>query len=161
MDNLNISELISAPFTATADAQTSLSETTINFIQKICIDSDNKVINVTFNYVSVDDDGNNIDRRIVIPLIALVRIPNLSIKDCTLEFLLEINEVSSSNSSSINTDSTSLSKTSFKGKLSSTNKSSRGTNTSATYLLKMSATDDGPTEAMSKILDVLSNPTSL
>ena len=149
MENIPISDIISGPLIATSDAQKQLTSTTLDFIQSVGLDEDNKVKTIEFSYELNDGDLIN-TMTVTVPLLSILKTPNLSIKSTEINFNIEINEQE-------NTTSDQQNQLLFLGRLTSNKKMERQTNTTSTYSYKLVASDDGPPEGLSKIIDMLNN----
>ena len=173
---LPMSSLIGGPLQAAATAQGTLANITSDFITKVGLEKDGdtlKARTVAFNYqkpvknTTTDKDGNTTDTwskqnmDLQVPLLTIVKAPNLQVKDVEINFNME---VKSSAASSNETDSKASvdaswsgwgAKVSFHGSVSNKNTSQRSSDTSAKYEVKVSATDDGAPEGLMKVLDIL------
>ncbi len=173
---LPMSSLIGGPLQAAATAQGTLANITSDFITKVGLEKDGdslKARTVAFNYqkpvknTTTDKDGNTTDTwskqdmSLDVPLLSIVKAPNLQVKDVEINFNME---VKSSAASSNETDSKASvdaswsgwgAKVSFHGSVSNKNTSQRSSDTSAKYEVKVSATDDGAPEGLMKVLDIL------
>ena len=179
LTDLPLDNLIGAPLVAAAAAQTELSASTVNFIYGVGLKNLNadipnstadwQPVYLEFSYASQgsakDDSGayTNISQ-IRVPLIAVVHIPSLSIKEVTIDFTMSImgsaTYGASSRSDGIYTSAAvgngyvSRNNT-FTGRVAAAAVNRRTSNQTATYNIKVKATDTGYPEGMSKILDVL------
>jgi len=173
---LPMSSLIGGPLQAAATAQGTLANITSDFITKVGLEKDGdglKARTVAFNYqkpvknTTTDKDGNTTDTwskqdmSLDVPLLSIVKSPNLQVKDVEINFNME---VKSSAASSNETDSKASvdaswsgwgAKVSFHGSVSNKNTSQRSSDTSAKYEVKVLAKDDGAPEGLMKVLDIL------
>lgn len=149
MENIPISDIISGPLVATADAQRQLTNTTLDFIQSVGLDESNSIKTIAFTY-ELNDGSTSTTMTVTVPLLTILKTPNLSIKSTEINFNIEINEQESSVTDSNN-------KFAFLGRLTSTKKIERETNTTSTYSYKLIAEDSGPPEGLARIMDILNN----
>ena len=149
MENIPISDIISGPLVATSDAQTQLTNTTLDFIKSVGLDENNSIKTIAFTY-ELNDGSTPITMTVTVPLLSILKTPNLSIKSTEINFNIEINEQESSVTDSNN-------KFAFLGRLTSTKKIERETNTTSTYSYKLIAEDSGPPEGLARIMDILNN----
>lgn len=161
---LPIAELISAPLIGAAQAQGQLAHLTSEFVQSVGVDpQNNKIRTVDFTYPGYDNTGAQVDKKLQVPLLSIVNIPNLAVKKAEVEFTMEVKQQVVDKSSTDKTGS-------FEGKAgwgpfsakisgSVTTKSehTRQTDKSAKYDVKVEARDDGPPEGLARILDILAN----
>jgi len=149
MENIPISDIISGPLVATSDAQTQLTNTTLDFIKSVGLDENNSIKTIAFTY-ELNDGSTPTTMTVTVPLLSILKTPNLSIKSTEINFNIEINEQESSITDSNN-------KFAFLGRLTSTKKIERETNTTSTYSYKLIAEDSGPPEGLARIMDILNN----
>lgn len=154
MESIPISDIISKPLVATSEAQRQLTQSTVDFIQTIGMETDQSVKTIEFNY-NIMNDGVEENIIVKVPLLSILKTPNLSVKSTEIEFHMEINDLVETETESSGNGG--LSRYSYYGKLSSKTKSERTTNTSSNYIFKLQATDDGPPEGLSRILDMLND----
>lgn len=164
---LPIDELIGAPLMAAAAAQGKLALTTVEFIKEIGMEND-KVRNVDFTYETTDASSSNhtpIQNKLSVPLLSIVNIPNLSIKEANVDFCMEV-RAQSMDKSSVNTSTTVSAsfngswfcpvKTKITGTIATASEHTRSTDKSAKYTISVKAADSGYPEGLSKVLDILS-----
>ena len=149
MENIPISDIISGPLIATANAQMQLTNTTLDFIQSVGLDESNSIKTIAFTY-DLNDGSTTTTMTVTVPLLSILKTPNLSIKSTEIDFNIEINEQETSTSNSNN-------QFAFLGRLTSAKKIERETNTTSTYSYKLVAEDNGPPEGLSRIMDILNN----
>ena len=173
---LPMSDLISQPLIAAAQAQGQLAGVTQQFIKDIGLQGDDnslsaRTVNFGFNSPVTDSAGNTTleHNDLNVPLLSIVNVPNLSVKKATVDFTMEVKSSSkdtSSSSTSGNVSTTAKYKSwwspvSVKMTASvSTNKKSehaRSTDNSAKYDVHVEARDDGAPEGLMKVLDILNS----
>ena len=169
--------LIGGPLQAAATAQGQLASITSDFITNVGLQDDGQgnlsARTVAFNYdkpvktSATDADGNVTDTWDVkplslnVPLLSIVKAPNLQVKDVEINFYMEVK--ASSNATNENSQNASVdaswrgwgAKVKFHGSVSNKNTSQRSSDSSAKYDVKVSATDDGAPEGLMKVLDIL------
>ena len=174
---LPMSSLIGGPLQAAATAQGTLANITSDFINNVGLEKDkNGDLNartVNFKYqkpvknTTTDKDGNTTDTwskqnmDLQVPLLTIVKAPNLQVKDVEINFNMEVK--ASSNATNENSQNASVdaswrgwgAKVKFHGSVSNKNTSQRSSDSSAKYDVKVSATDDGAPEGLMKVLDIL------
>lgn len=92
--NLDFRSLIGGPLTASIEAQSDAALATVSFINSVGKDKDGKPTTVTFNY------GDGIETKAFnVPLLTIIPIPNITIKDITIDFNAKISSVEKQESS--------------------------------------------------------------
>lgn len=94
-------QLIGAPLVALIEAEAQAARASADFIQSVGFtrkdgqegDAIGHLRTVTFSYLKQDVNGKDVTEEIELPLLSLLPIPLLQIKDATLEFDLKVNEV--------------------------------------------------------------------
>ena len=173
---LPMESLIGGPLQAAATAQGTLANITSDFITKVGLEKDGdglKARTVAFNYqkpvknTSTDKDGNTTETwerqemSLDVPLLSIVKSPNLQVKEVDINFNMEVKASSASSSETNKKASVDASwsgwgaKVSFHGSVSNKNTSQRSSDTSAKYEVKVLAKDDGAPEGLMKVLDIL------
>ena len=163
LKSIGIDSLIGGPLIAAATAQGQLTNQTLDFLTTVCMQrsADDSTrwesVSMDFTYSS-----NNETKLLSVPLLCILKLPNLSIKTVDVDFVLEIDQVTDNSEVitsdvSNNTTSSYTQSTAILGKLSSSKQSDRSTNTSASISVKIHAEDSGPTEGLSRILDVFND----
>ena len=173
---LPMSSLIGGPLQAAATAQGTLANITSDFITKVGLEKDGdglKARTVAFNYqkpvknTTTDKDGNTTDTwtkqdmSLDVPLLSIVKSPNLQVKEVDINFNMEVKASSASTNENEQKASVSASwkgwgaKVKFHGSVSNKNTSQRSSDTSAKYEVKVLAKDDGAPEGLMKVLDIL------
>lgn len=160
---LPIDELIGAPLMAAAAAQGKLALTTAQFIQDVGMEN-GQVRNVDFNY-ETHDGSNAIQNKFSVPLLSIVNVPNLSVKEANVDFCMEVRTQSMDKSSANASASMSASyggsffcpvKVNITGSVATASEHTRSTDKSAKYTISVKAADTGYPEGLSKVLDILS-----
>ncbi len=164
---LPIEDLIAAPLVATANSQTKLAMVTADFIKQVGIDQrDGKMRTVEFRYDDSDAQGNLITKKIDVPLLSVVNIPSLSVKNVDINFSMEVktqvtdkseNEQKSQVEAGFNGSWWSPWSCKITGSVSTKSEHTRNTDKSAKYDIKVQARDDGMPEGLSRVLDILAS----
>ena len=173
---LPMESLIGGPLQAAATAQGTLANITSDFITTVGLEKDGdklKARTVAFNYqkpvknTTTDKDGNTTDTwekqemSLDVPLLSIVKSPNLQVKEVDINFNMEVKASSASSSETNKKASVDASwsgwgaKVKFHGSVSNKNTSQRSSDTSAKYEVKVLAKDDGAPEGLMKVLDIL------
>ena len=173
---LPMESLIGGPLQAAATAQGTLANITSDFITTVGLEKDGdklKARTVAFNYqkpvknTATDKDGNTTETwekqemSLDVPLLSIVKSPNLQVKEVDINFNMEVKASSASTSETNKKASVDASwsgwgaKVSFHGSVSNKNTSQRSSDTSAKYEVKVLAKDDGAPEGLMKVLDIL------
>jgi hypothetical protein len=72
--------MIGGPLTAVINAQAQAAMTTVNFINSVGFHNENRsVINVDFMYSATDENGADQPRKLTVPFLAMLPIPNLEV----------------------------------------------------------------------------------
>ncbi|MBQ7158675.1 MAG: DUF2589 domain-containing protein [Treponema sp.] len=154
---LSIADLITAPLEAAAQAQFALAKNTADFISEVGFEKDYKgnerIRTVRFEMTPPGNETASLS--VQAPLIAVVPIPSLALEEVTVQFQMEVNSATKTteNASGGNTHA----EVSVKGKVSSDAANTRETNQSAKYQIQVKAKKQEPTEALSRLLDVLAS----
>lgn len=93
LENLSFKDLIGKPMTAAIEAQAEAAKSTLDFIRQMCVTSDDGSQQVAV--VSFEFFKNGKKARINLPLISLVNIPSLEIKNMNYKFSAKIDSHSS------------------------------------------------------------------
>ena len=170
---LPMESLIGGPLNAAATAQGQLASITTEFIQNIGLekDKDGKLSarTVDFHYekpVKVTDDKGvetwtKVPMDLTVPLLTIVKAPNLQVKEVNVQFDMEVKTSSSSSNETKKDASVEASwsgwgaKVKFNASVSNTQKSQRSSDTSAKYHVDVKALDEGAPEGLMKVLDIL------
>ncbi|TLD85488.1 DUF2589 domain-containing protein [Helicobacter sp. MIT 05-5294] len=165
---LEMSSLIGGPLQAACNAQLQLANATANFIQTIGLQENNSAVRtVDFKYEQIKEDGSIQKMNIQAPLLAIVKIPSLAINSLNISFDMEVKTAEESKESSDKSGSLDAeanigfacfkAKVSVKGSISSHKENTRSTDTSAKYHVELIAKDDGMSEGLSRVLDIIQN----
>ena len=172
---LPMSDLISQPLIAAAQAQGQLSNITQQFIKDVGLEEDSsgglsaRSVDFGFNSPVTNDSGDTtlVSNNLSVPLLSIVNVPNLSVKRATVDFTMEVKSASKDTSSSDTTGSISTTakykswwspvKCSMTASVTTNKKSEsvRSTDNSAKYDVHVEARDDGAPEGLMKVLDIL------
>ena len=174
---LPMESLIGGPLQAAATAQGTLANITSDFINNVGLEKDkNGDLNartVNFKYqkpvknTTTDKDGNTTETwekqemSLDVPLLSIVKSPNLQVKEVDINFNMEVKASSASTNENSQKASVDASwsgwgaKVKFHGSVSNKNTSQRSSDTSAKYEVKVLAKDDGAPEGLMKVLDIL------
>mgnify|MGYP003628694784 FL=1 len=173
---LPMESLIGGPLQAAATAQGTLANITSDFITTVGLEKDGdklKARTVAFNYqkpvknTTTDKDGNTTETwekqemSLDVPLLSIVKSPNLQVKEVDINFNMEVKASSASTNENSQKASVDASwsgwgaKVKFHGSVSNKNTSQRSSDTSAKYEVKVLAKDDGAPEGLMKVLDIL------
>lgn len=152
----DVTNYISAPLTAVANSQKNLADVTYNFIMSFLNSNANEEIYepkyINFSYNINDTLGNVVQTKTVkVPLLSIVNVPSLKIKETTLEFSIEVKETEFYN------ETTQTKNLRFFGNLTSEKKIDRETNNTSNFSIKVTAVDDGIPEGLAKVLDRLNS----
>ena len=174
---LPMEHLIGGPLQAAATAQGSLANITSDFINNVGLQDDGNgnlsARTVDFKYQkpiktsttatdgTVTETWDKQEMDLQVPLLTIVKAPNLQVKDVEINFNMEVK--ASSNATNENSQNASVdaswrgggAKVKFHGSVSNKNTSQRSSDSSAKYDVKVSATDDGAPEGLMKVLDIL------
>ncbi len=179
---LPMESLIGGPLQAACDAQTMLAGATARFIEEVGLvkEGDKQVVRTvgfSFTRSANGDDGNGPASEKVemnIPLLAMVKVPSLSIDLVDITFDMEVK--SSETQSEIDDKKGELEaemglqigpfsmKAKVKGSISSHKENPRKSDNSAKYHVQVRATQGEMPEGLSRVLDILNtaiNPTSI
>ena len=175
---LPMEDLIGGPLQAAATAQGKLASITSDFITSVGLEDDGKgklsARTVSFNYDkpvkssttdpktgAVTDKWSKQSMALDVPLLSIVKSPNLQVKEVDVTFDMEVKASTASQSTSKQDAKVSASwsgwgaKVSFQGSVSNKQESQRSSDTSAKYHVEVKATDDGAPEGLMKVLDIL------
>ncbi|WP_245162277.1 DUF2589 domain-containing protein [Campylobacter ornithocola] len=163
-----MASLIGGPLQAACDAQLQLANATANFIKTVGMKEDGETVRTAdFVYEQIKDDGSSQKMSIQAPLLAIVKIPNLTIDTLDITFDMEVKSTEESKESSDKNGTLDASaslgfgcfkaKVSVKGSISSHKENTRKTDTSAKYHVELNARNDGMSEGLSRVLDIIQN----
>lgn len=163
---LPMRELISAPLIAACEAQQQLAATALNFYEKIAFDDNHATRCLEFDLERpVQSPGAVTTNKIHVkaPFIGLVPVPSLLIDNINIDFQMEITDASTSKSQDNAELSTGVTSKWFntsvnvQGKVSTSRENTRTTNQTAKYQVSVSASQQKPTEGLSKLMDIMAS----
>ena len=101
--SMPLHQLIGAPLLAMVQGQAQAAQATAEFIERIGLEwnedgTANRLRMVSFGYEKPDSDGNMRKFKIEIPLLSLVPIPAIQIKNGELDFSIKINDIKTTSS---------------------------------------------------------------
>ncbi|NDA62477.1 MAG: DUF2589 domain-containing protein [Chitinophagia bacterium] len=173
-----IADLISAPLLASCEAQARICKDIVSFVKSLIKeDGTPQTLDFILNRMVADNKGElqKVASKVKAPILGLVPIPGLLIDDVEIEFSMEVHSTSSSQTQHSEKQESSNKKhkkdnlnpqlqewlneetLQINGNLSSTNKTSRSTDNSAKYHIKLSAKQHQVPEGMARILDMMSH----
>ncbi|OWQ83826.1 hypothetical protein CDN99_25510 [Roseateles aquatilis] len=176
---LPMGELIGAPLTAACDAQIRLAQATANFIQTVGFLQDENGVptatrQVTFSFrrpaegAGPSTPGGTFyeeEVELSVPLLAIVKIPNLSITTVDITFDMEVKSAFSAKEGGSKSGTVKASASGgfgpFKasvevsGSISSHQENTRSSDNSAKYHVEVHAADGGMPEGLSRVMDIL------
>ena len=174
---LPMESLIGGPLQAAATAQGQLASITSDFITNVGLEDDGgqlKARTVAFNYEKpvktsttdastgeVTDTWDVKPMSLNVPLLSIVKSPNLQVKEVNVTFDMEVKASSASQSTNTRDVSVDASwsgwgaKVKFHGAVSNKQESQRSSDTSAKYHVDVKALDEGAPEGLMKVLDIL------
>jgi len=172
INSLPIEKMVAAPLMAAINAQTEMSMQLANFVNKVGIESGNKVRMVTMEYQQVEANAEGKEetkqRFIQAPFLAMTGIPNLAIEDVNISFELEVSTAEESKSSTtVDTETKGSAKgggwftpkfeASFSAKVCHKSEQTRKTDTRAKYSFNVSARKQAPPEAFMRLIEVITD----
>ena len=174
---LPMESLIGGPLQAAATAQGQLASITSDFITNVGLQDDGQgnlsARTVDFKYQkpvkttttaadgTVTDTWDKQEMDLQVPLLTIVKAPNLQVKEVDINFNMEVKASSASTNENSQNASVDASwkgwgaKVKFHGSVSNKNTSQRSSDTSAKYEVKVLAKDEGAPEGLMKVLDIL------
>ncbi|RDU62059.1 hypothetical protein CQA53_09580 [Helicobacter didelphidarum] len=163
---LPMASLIGGPLQAACDAQLQLANATATFIKTVGMNEDGQTIRTAdFHYEQIKEDGSIQKMNIQAPLLAIVKVPNLSINNLDITFDMEVKTAEESKESSDKSGSLDAeanigfgcfkARVAVKGSISSHQENTRSTDTSAKYHIELHAKDEGMSEGLSRVLDIM------
>jgi hypothetical protein len=99
---LSLYELIGAPLQALVQAEAQAMQSTVDYIRDIGFEEDTnakkggnsnalgKIRMVSFTYSGINEAGQEVERKFSIPLLSLIPIPLLSVKNAEIDFSLKV-----------------------------------------------------------------------
>ena len=173
---LPIEELIGGPLIGAAKGQAKLAEITMDFVNQMAFQEDGvtaKLIPVIVDRLVKNPDTGAVEKlqqTLQVSPITLVEIPNFSMQDMEIEFSMEVKQSSQEKSATENKSaqaSVGYSGWGVKVKVEASYKSTasvsaskeqtRGSDFSAKYHVKCTATQKPPTEGMSRFTQILAS----
>lgn len=167
-----IGDLVAAPFTAVADANMKLAKGLLDFVGQLGFeDGDNpKARSVDFQVTRQEANAAGGTTPVLVdysvPLLSLVPIPALLIEDVSVDFQMEVTEVSTSNNkTSASAEAAASAKYGFRafsadfkvsGRVATSRENTSCTNQSAKYQIHATARQQPMTQGMSTLLQLLS-----
>lgn len=158
-------QLIGAPLSAAADASTQLANSTADFINRVGFDDQGNVRNAAFGYqkYTPNEDGTSSldEMKVIVPMLAIVPIPNLQIDEVNILFDMEVKQSerqeSATDLSASLTGSAKIGpvKVSVTGSVSSHSSNTRSSDNSAKYHVDVRATNHGTPEGLARVLDMM------
>ncbi len=170
---LPMSDLIGGPLVAACEAQVTLAKAAASFIDEVGMNTaadgskTARTVDFSMNRPSTQQDGTIVQESVELsaPLLAIVNVPSLSVKNVTIDFEMEVKSSFSAKESSDKSASVEASasggwgpvKASVKisGSVSSHKESTRSSDNRAKYTVHVEARDDGPPEGLSRLLDMM------
>ena len=170
---LPMDQLIGGPLKAACDSQVQLAKATADFIQNVGLETDSngvmKARTVDFTYTKPVNDGSGGDTEITnqldVPILAILNTPSLQVKEVEVDFTMEVKSSTSEKSSR---DYEAAMDTHVKagwgpvsvdvkihGSISAKSESTRSSDNSAKYNVKVIARDDGMPEGLKRCLDIV------
>lgn len=157
-----IDHLIGSPLIAAARAQGMLAQITSDFIRDIGLQDNGsggfEAVSVEFSF-----DNGQTTKNIKVPLLCIVNVPSLSVKNVNIHFSMQIS-ATTTDKSQFNAQASVSAKfggrlspysVSVQGSVSTSKERTRSTNQSATYEVTVEARDDGPPEGLAYMMDLL------
>ena len=171
LNGLPMETLIAAPLIATAEAQQKLSATAWDFYQKVAFDTDEKGQSTTTRTVDFniqrpivkDGEMTMQTQKVTAPFIGLVPIPSLLVDHVDIDFQMEVTDTKVNKSStSADIEAKASAKwfvfhADINGKVSTSRENTRTTNQTAKYQIHVSASQQPPTEGLSKLMDIMAS----
>jgi hypothetical protein len=173
LSSIDFKSMIGGPLVAVIQAQAQSALATVDFIKSVGFADDETPIYVDFKYKKYvpDDDGVMEDKDFIltVPILSLLPIPSIMIKDVTIDFNAKINSVQVSQSASNSSFGASLTANAgFKAlamtaklscSFSSSKSSSSSDKTDRTYSLAIHvhAVQDELPEGLDRVLRILEN----
>lgn len=170
---LPMRDLIGGPLIAAAEAQEKLASTAWDYYQRIAYETDengnptNKTRTLDFELERpvVQDGvvGETAKQTVKAPFIGLVPIPSLLIDRVDVDFQMEVTDTNSVKNTTETEASTNISSKWFgvnvqvAGKVSSSRENTRSTDQTAKYQVHVTASQQAPTEGLSKLMDIMAS----
>ncbi len=170
---LDMGTLIGGPLQAACRAQTMLAGATADFLTKVCMDNDGngrltaKTVNFSFQRSNYNNDGKPVmeDVNLNVPLLAVVKVPALSVDAVDITFDMEVKSSEShadSNDTNVGFDANAGLKigpfsmnVSVKGSVASHKENTRSSDNSAKYHVEVHASQGELPEGLARVLDMM------
>ncbi len=165
LESLPLEYIISAPMTGAINAQAMAAQSTIDFIEKIGLTdtgSNTKVNMVDFIY-HTSQNNKSTANKLSVPLLSIVPVPYIRIKDITInfDFKIDTTKVENKKESKDTSFKTSynlwVSKVSVKGTYTSSKESRSTDDRSANLAITVNATQDEMPKGLKTMLDIFNN----
>jgi hypothetical protein len=172
--SLPMESLIGGPLSAAAKANAQLAMTNAQFITDIGFKKDDKgnpteanMVDFEYEKQIIGEDGTVTPTavKVKVPMLAIVPLPALKVKDVNINFTMQVNSSTEDSSSSESEGgfegSGSVNYGIFKvsvkvhGKTSSKSSHTRKSDNSAKYDVSVQAVDEGMTEGLARVLDMM------
>ena len=175
---LPISDLIAAPIVAACEAQVTLAKAAADFIDHVGLQEQPdgtktaRTVEFTMNRPVAGPDGEMVQSQMQIqaPLLAIVNVPALSVKNITVDFEMEVKSSFQSKQSSDKSATAQVSvsggwgpvraSAKFTGSVSSHKEQTRSSDNRAKYSIHVEARDDGMPEGLGRLLDIMNEAVS-
>lgn len=167
---LPMRELISAPLISVCEAQQQLAMTAYNYYKNIAFEKSEgkeaktRLLEFELERPVQSPDGVTSNKiKVQAPFIGLVPAPSLLIDNVNIDFQMEVTDSSVQKSSLDSSFSTDVSAAWFKtsvsvqGKVSTARENTRTTNQTAKYQVSVMASQQKPTEGLSKLMDIMAS----
>ena len=168
---LPIEELIGGPLIGAAKGQAKLAQITMDFVNQMAFQEDGvtaKLIPVIVDRLVKNPDTGAVEKlqqTLQVSPITLVEIPNFSMQDMEIEFSMEVKQSSQEKSATENKSAhegwgvKASVEASYKStaSVSASKEQTRGSDFSAKYHVKCTATQKPPTEGMSRFTQILAS----
>lgn len=170
---LPMDTLIAAPLIATAEAQQKLTATAWDFYQNVAFEHDNngnntnkaRVVEFEIQRPVQQNDGTmtTMPQKVSAPFVGLVPIPSLLVDHVDVDFQMEVTDTQvTKQETKADADVKAsakwfLFKAELNGKVSTSRENTRTTNQTAKYQVHVSASQQPPTEGLSKLMDIMAN----
>jgi hypothetical protein len=171
---LPMAELIGVPLAAASDAQLKLAIAQYGFIQSIAFEpgkpgepKKTKLLEFNLQRPVADKEGKitTVNTKVQAPFLGMVPVPSLLIEDVNIEFQMEVSateKAEEKSESELNTEATAgfdfwriKSSVTVKGKVSSSRETTRQTNQTAKYQVRVVARQQHQTEGLSRLMDIM------
>ncbi|MBQ2902458.1 MAG: DUF2589 domain-containing protein [Agathobacter sp.] len=163
---LPMNELISAPLIAVSEAQKQLTDSALDFYNKIAFEDDAKARCLEFNLkypVQISDSIGTQEVHVEAPFLGLVPIPSLLIDNVDVNFQMEVTDTSTSKNSEnadLSADMTPKRfgySVSVQGKVKASRENTSSTDQNEKYQVSVSAIQRPQAEGLSKLMDTMAS----